>query len=177
MPKRKSWLGRNVYSYLDDEDLSDDRHITVYPAIDYCSDGTRVTFCDGRTVDVDIIILATGYRQYFPFLQSMKKRDMKEKKNEMKGKMQASQDGDGHSFGDGDDDDLLPEEHNICSTAHPSLSFMGFVRPNVGAIPPIAEMQCMWWISRLAGKNRPFQPRSTELYVPFVFTRKPEISC
>lgn len=32
----------------------------------------------------------------------------------------------------------------------PVPNFTGFARPNVGAIPPIAEMQAMWWCARLA---------------------------
>eukprot|EP00966_Prymnesium_polylepis_P022864 525971-Prymnesium_polylepis.1 len=38
-------------------------------------------------------------------------------------------------------EDPLPSEHFIVSPAEPTLSFIGFVRPNVGAIPPMAELQ------------------------------------
>ena len=34
---------------------------------------------------------------------------------------------------------------NIVSPIDTSISFIGFVRPGVGAIPPIAEQQAMWW--------------------------------
>jgi hypothetical protein len=59
-------------------------------------------------------------------------------------------------------DDPLPNEHNICSTTEPTLAFLGFVRPNVGAIPPMSEMQMFWWIERLRG-NIP-GPRSEPRY-------------
>lgn len=46
-------------------------------------------------------------------------------------------------------DHPLPDQHFITARGAPSLAFIGFVRPNVGAIPPIAEMQAMWWCARL----------------------------
>mmetsp|Transcript_17324 Transcript_17324/g.44398 ORF Transcript_17324/g.44398 Transcript_17324/m.44398 type:complete len:217 (+) Transcript_17324:3-653(+) len=52
-------------------------------------------------------------------------------------------------------EDPLPSEHFIVSPAEPTLSFIGFVRPNVGAIPPMAELQVMWWIERLRGRVAP----------------------
>ena len=30
--------------------------------------------------------------------------------------------------------------------------FFGFARPNVGAIPPMAELQAMWWVAKLQGR-------------------------
>jgi dimethylaniline monooxygenase (N-oxide forming) len=34
---------------------------------------------------------------------------------------------------------------NIVAPTDTSIAFIGFVRPGVGAIPPIAEQQAMWW--------------------------------
>ena len=51
-------------------------------------------------------------------------------------------------------EDPLPSEHFIVSPTAPRLAFIGFVRPNVGAIPPMAELQVMWWIQRLRGQVR-----------------------
>ena len=48
-------------------------------------------------------------------------------------------------------DDPLPNEHNICDTREPTIAYLGFIRPNVGAIPPMSELQVMWWIQRLRG--------------------------
>ena len=48
-------------------------------------------------------------------------------------------------------DDPLPNEHNICDTREPTIAYLGFIRPNVGAIPPMSELQVMWWIRRLQG--------------------------
>ncbi|KAH8093566.1 N,N-dimethylaniline monooxygenase [Aureococcus anophagefferens] len=54
-------------------------------------------------------------------------------------------------FGAGAGDDPLPGRHFLVDDAEPDLAFIGFVRPNVGAIPPMAELQAMWWIARLRG--------------------------
>lgn len=35
-------------------------------------EGSRISFVDGRQVDVDLILLATGYIQKFPFLHGAK---------------------------------------------------------------------------------------------------------
>ena len=50
------------------------------------------------------------------------------------------------------DEDALPPDHFITSVSDPTLAFIGFVRPNVGAIPPMSELQVLWWIQRLRGK-------------------------
>jgi dimethylaniline monooxygenase (N-oxide forming) len=41
---------------------------------------------------------------------------------------------------------------NIISPTEPSVSFIGFVRPGVGAIPPIAEQQAMWWTALITNQ-------------------------
>ncbi|KAH8102934.1 FAD/NAD(P)-binding domain-containing protein [Cristinia sonorae] len=51
---------------------------------------------------------------------------------------------------------------NIVRTGDESVAFIGFVRPGVGAIPPITEMQAFFWISLLKGQVR--QPLSPPHY-------------
>jgi dimethylaniline monooxygenase (N-oxide forming) len=41
-----------------------------------------------------------------------------------------------------------PTVHNIIHPSLPNLGWIGFVRPNVGAIPPMAELQVMWWLEQ-----------------------------
>lgn len=41
---------------------------------------------------------------------------------------------------------------NIIAPTEPSISFIGFVRPGVGAIPPIAEQQAMWWTALITNR-------------------------
>lgn len=43
---------------------------------------------------------------------------------------------------------------NIVDPSEPSVAFIGFVRPGVGAIPPIAEQQAMWWTALITGRMR-----------------------
>jgi dimethylaniline monooxygenase (N-oxide forming) len=42
------------------------------------------------------------------------------------------------------------------------IAFIGFVRPGVGAIPPMAEMQALWWTALVTGKMR--QPNTPGHY-------------
>ncbi|PSN61072.1 dimethylaniline monooxygenase [Corynespora cassiicola Philippines] len=41
---------------------------------------------------------------------------------------------------------------NILAPSHQDIAFIGFVRPGVGAIPPIAEQQAMWWTTLITGR-------------------------
>jgi dimethylaniline monooxygenase (N-oxide forming) len=54
----------------------------------------------------------------------------------------------------------LPSRHFISDPdgPHPRIGFFGFVRPNVGAIPPMAELQVMWWLQSLKRKVKPTCP-------------------
>lgn len=42
---------------------------------------------------------------------------------------------------------------HIWKRDEPSLGFIGFVRPSLGAIPPLAEMQAQLWILNLVSRN------------------------
>ncbi|KAJ8517426.1 hypothetical protein ONZ45_g5381 [Pleurotus djamor] len=80
----------------------------------------------------DTVIFATGYRQEFPFFPP----------------------GSGYPTPD------VADKRNIVRTGEDSVAFIGFVRPGVGAIPPIAEMQSLWWISLLKGQIKKDLPPS-----------------
>ncbi|KAE9406677.1 FAD/NAD-P-binding domain-containing protein [Gymnopus androsaceus JB14] len=55
---------------------------------------------------------------------------------------------------------------NIVREGDETVAFIGFVRPGVGAIPPIAEMQSFFWISLLKGQVRqPIPPPHYHLLV------------
>lgn len=43
---------------------------------------------------------------------------------------------------------------DVLSSSAPDVAFIGFVRPGVGAIPPIAEQQSMWWTALLQKKMK-----------------------
>jgi dimethylaniline monooxygenase (N-oxide forming) len=87
--------------------------------------GTFTTACGARVEGIDMVVQATGYRQVFPFLRD---RELNEK-----------------------GDHPLPSERLIVDADEPHLCFLGFARPNVGAIPPLAEMQIMWWLQYVQG--------------------------
>jgi dimethylaniline monooxygenase (N-oxide forming) len=76
-----------------------------------------------KDVNADVVVLATGYRQKFPFLHA-----------------------------ESAEDDPLPPEHFIIDPKEPRLAYIGFIRPNVGAIPPMSEIQAMWWVQKLEDK-------------------------
>ncbi|KAK0225213.1 hypothetical protein EDD85DRAFT_856929 [Armillaria nabsnona] len=92
----------------------------------------------GRDVRPEVVIYATGYTQEFAFF-------------------------------DKDSGYATPEEANIRNIAREgdeSVGFIGFVRPGVGAIPPIAEMQTFFWISLIKGQVRkPLPPPHYHLLV------------
>ncbi|KAJ7837039.1 FAD/NAD(P)-binding domain-containing protein [Mycena olivaceomarginata] len=91
-----------------------------------------------RDVRPDLVIYATGYRQEFSFLDK---------------------DGEYPTPGDAD-------VRNVVRTGDESIAFIGFVRPGVGAIPPISEMQAFFWISLLKGQVKtPLPPPHYHLLV------------
>ncbi|EJU05748.1 FAD/NADP-binding domain-containing protein [Dacryopinax primogenitus] len=77
-------------------------------------------------VKPDMIIYATGYTQNFNWFEP----------------------GQGYA-GVGEQD-----VREIFKSGDESVAYIGFVRPGVGAIPPIAEMQAMFWIAILTGKGK-----------------------
>ena len=96
-------------------------------------------FCDGQTYRADLIVLCTGYKQCFPFLHREIQQDFRAESI-------------GNITGMRIDEDYLPCEHFIVGKSRPRLGFIGFVRPNVGAIPPMSELQVMWWIQKMKGR-------------------------
>eukprot|EP00811_Abedinium_folium_P024865 NODE_3489_length_2028_cov_4.831668.p1 GENE.NODE_3489_length_2028_cov_4.831668~~NODE_3489_length_2028_cov_4.831668.p1 ORF type:complete len:573 (+),score=160.12 NODE_3489_length_2028_cov_4.831668:168-1886(+) len=140
--KRKApWWRRYLYSWLDSgvSHVGIDIDMVHGSVAELQADRVRYETAEGlRDVDADLIMLATGYRQRFPFLA-------------------ATSDGKPE---EGDTDDPLPSDHFIINPNEPHLAYIGFVRPNVGAIPPMAEMQAMWWCMRLEDK---LQCKVTEL--------------
>jgi dimethylaniline monooxygenase (N-oxide forming) len=85
----------------------------------------------------DAIIYCTGYSQSFPWLHESYPR---------------------------------PSDatcRNIVNPSQPDIAYIGFVRPGVGAIPPIAEQQAMWWTAFLLGKmSLPTSPPHYHLLAP-----------
>lgn len=119
--------------------------------VDVEEDGVTVRFDDGRTYKTDLIVLATGYKQSFPFLDDRIREEFRresmstQRKDNIESKYAL-------------EEDYLPCEHFIVGKNRPRLGFIGFVRPNVGAIPPMSELQVMWWLQRMRGKIKSLDP-------------------
>jgi len=76
-------------------------------------------------------------------------------------------------FEDGKQNEF-PQTLNIINPEEPTLGFFGFVRPNVGAIPPMAELQALWWIFRCLKKpfNGSYPDRSEYLLMSRELTKR-----
>ncbi|KAG8466522.1 hypothetical protein KFE25_007901 [Diacronema lutheri] len=169
--------------------------------------GSTIIFADGSEQEADTLVLATGYRQMFPFLDAenlaapgaraaagVVDGTAKPPAASVPSKRHAaaaapppprapsptspdagaapatddalrsgpSTDLAGGGLGDcatgarspcaWRDEAPLPAWHFTVSPKRRSLAFIGFVRPNVGAIPPMAELQVMWWLRCVQGK-------------------------
>jgi dimethylaniline monooxygenase (N-oxide forming) len=68
-----------------------------------------------KIVKPDILIFCTGYAQSFPFLPSYYPVP------------------------------LQADRRGIYSSSDPSISFIGFIRPGMGAIPALSELQAQFW--------------------------------
>ncbi|KIM49249.1 hypothetical protein M413DRAFT_438422 [Hebeloma cylindrosporum] len=98
--------------------------------------GNRKDYLRISQMDIrpDTVIFATGYTQCFNYL---------------------------------DKESSYPSPHdadvrNITRSGDENLAFIGYVRPGVGAIPPLAEMQAFFWVSLIKGQVK--LPLSTPHY-------------
>ncbi|KAK3337641.1 hypothetical protein B0T19DRAFT_448055 [Cercophora scortea] len=118
------------------------RHIDLAPWPDHIDSEGVIHFRDnGRKeyarlkdekIKPDIVILATGYTQTFPFLSPPDTASV-----------------------DSSSQRPYPcaNEANVREIWHasdPTLGFIGFIRPSFGAIPPLAELQAQLWVLNLA---------------------------
>lgn len=136
--KKVSWLRRTIYSWMDGEynNIPLDIDLVEGSVRELQPDGVVYDTATGKQhVNTDLLVLATGYRQRFPFLH-----------------------------GEGTGEDPLPQRHFLVDPQQPRLSYIGFIRPNVGAIPPMAEMQAMWWCRLLEDKVKEGHPLDSSCY-------------
>ena len=105
-------------------DLVGQKKIEVRPNIERLL-GDRVRFADGSEAVVDVIIYATGYNVTFPFIDEAV---LKAEENR------------------------LPVYHHVVPPEHPNLYFIGLIQP-LGAVMPLAEVQCGWIADLLEGKG------------------------
>ena len=86
--------------------------------------GKKVIFCDGTEEEVDVIIQCTGYNSEFPMLPP-EIRDVPTTDN--------------YKF--------------IFNVEDPSLAFIGYVRPVLGSLITMAEVQCFFVSRVFSGKS------------------------
>ncbi|XWW94464.1 hypothetical protein V2A60_002407 [Cordyceps javanica] len=89
-----------------------------------------------RRVRPDMVVLCTGYKQKFPFFERQSDRPY-----------------------------ATPETadvRRIWQRDDPSVGFIGFVRPSLGAIPPLSEMQAQLWVAHLLARHRIPRPLRPE---------------
>ena len=77
--------------------------------------GKQVTFVDGTTQEFDVIIMSTGYKVEYPYLP----KRYSEKK-------------------------MIQRHKFVFDIEDPSIAFIGLVRPMVGSIVTISELQARW---------------------------------
>ncbi|KAE8395867.1 FAD/NAD(P)-binding domain-containing protein [Aspergillus alliaceus] len=82
-----------------------------------------------QIVRPDIVIYCTGYQPEFPFLTNHDN---------------------GRPYSSAGDADV----RNTWARDDPTVGFIGFLRPSLGAIPPLAEMQAQLWVLRIAAPHR-----------------------
>ncbi|KAJ1026308.1 hypothetical protein NDA16_002395 [Ustilago loliicola] len=127
----RAWKKRNrflekITSYLDlptvkPEEVSID--LAPFPArvredgrVDFVRNGRKEDLrMRNRTVKPDVVVYATGYTQQFDFLS--KEYPVP----------------------------AIVRCRDVFDPEDPTVAFIGFIRPGVGAIPPIAEMQAQLW--------------------------------
>ncbi|KAJ3051195.1 hypothetical protein HK097_007842 [Rhizophlyctis rosea] len=90
---------------------------------------------EGRECKPDLVVFATGYRQGFGILEE-------------------------GVYGTAEEADV----RGVWKTGDESVAFIGFVRPGVGAIPPISEMQAMLWTLKLLNRLPPL-PEATHYHL------------
>ncbi|KAF7713645.1 Flavin-containing monooxygenase [Penicillium ucsense] len=120
--------------YIDPpEDANSDRVVDTCTWPEYIDEAGQVHFQENprrkdwqrmksRVIKPDCVVYCSGYKQTFPYLDK--------------------------SYPTAADAQI----RNIVSPSHPDIAFIGFVRPGVGAIPPIAEQQAMWWTALITGR-------------------------
>jgi dimethylaniline monooxygenase (N-oxide forming) len=84
----------------------------------------------------DIVVFCTGYKQVFPFLHNASSSP--ESKGAKKPYPTAAE----------------ANVRDIWRRDDPTVAFIGFVRPSLGAIPPLSEMQAQLWVLHLASPSR-----------------------
>ncbi|CAA7267885.1 unnamed protein product [Cyclocybe aegerita] len=142
--RNRPWYMEYISRYIDPPEDSPPRTdfvVELAPFPSHILPNGRVVFKSSRRKDAiriskmdirpDTVVYATGYTQQFDYLDEASEYPVPS------------------------DADL----RSIAKTGDESIGFIGYVRPGVGAIPPLAEMQAFFWISLIKKEvNLPLFP-------------------
>lgn len=95
----------------------------LLPEISQCKGGKTIEFADGSVEEIDAILYCTGFKSSLPFLSLIPELDGRTLYKNV----------------------FVPGEQNV--------GFLGYVRPNVGSLPAVTEMQARWFAAVLSGKR------------------------
>ena len=110
-------------------DLIDYKKVVPKGAIKMC-EGKSIQFSDGTSKEFDVIIMCTGYdSSYFPFLPEKYHKNITIR--------------DRYKF--------------IFDVEDPSIAFVGYVRPVIGSIAAVSEMQSRW-VAKVFAQTIPIKP-------------------
>lgn len=138
--KQRHWLLESVARYLDPPSVQpDEPGVDLAPFPSHVLPSGQVIFRRGKRKEAqywekhapffpEVCVFATGYTQEFAFL------------DDSQGAYPSPADADCR---------------DIFALDDPSVAFIGFTRPGVGAIPPQAEMSAQLWALVIAGKVSP----------------------
>ena len=103
-------------------DLIDYERLVPKGGVSHCR-GNRVTFLDGTTQEFDLVIMSTGYTVSYPFFPERYSSVRIRQRHKM-----------------------------VFDVEDPTLAFVGLVRPIVGSIVGISELQARWVAKTFAKK-------------------------
>jgi hypothetical protein len=114
-----------------------DHSLELRPAVTAYQGTNSVVFADGSCTEADVVVWCTGYQPRIPFLSNVLTDQSSSRQNEPS--------------------DWLDGQDLFKNVFHPSLgnslAFIGFARPQLGAMPPIAELQSRWFGAVLDGES------------------------
>lgn len=114
-----------------------DRSLELRPAVAGYEGKETVVFEDGSRADVDVVVWCSGYQPRVPFLSEL---------------LNGEGDKCGSSASEGHVDGQELYKNVFHPTLGDTLAFIGFARPQLGAMPPIAELQGRWFGAVLRGE-------------------------
>ncbi|KAI2607931.1 FAD/NAD(P)-binding domain-containing protein [Hypoxylon sp. NC1633] len=133
LQRARSWIVQTPNT----EEAARGRQVDLAPWPEHINDDGAIVFRNNgrpeyelikdQTIKPDVVVFCTGYKQEFPFLGKNGRNP--------------------YHYGGRMVREIWPQDD-------PTIGFIGFVRPNLGAIPPLAEFQAQLWVLNLLAPER-----------------------